>query len=154
MANVIIKNVDNHLETAQPGFLQQDTQTIKAEPSQMNVLIATELPAVDTVGRSYAKEQVESIKRELELIKAFLEDVEAIKEPDARLNYWEEEMREIAHEAEAIIGINEKPRVERKSIFTRLASLISWNADSKVVREISIINEKIMKFTQKDCIWH
>ena len=103
----------------------------------------------DTVGRSYAKEQVESIKRELELIKAFLEDVEAIKEPDARLDYWKEEMREIAHEAEDIIGIYEKPRVERKSIFTRLASLKNWNADSEVVREISIINKKIMKFTHR-----
>ena len=136
MSNVIVKNVDNHLETAQPGFLQQDTQTITAEPSQMNVLIDTRLPTSDTVGRSYAKEQVESIKRELELINGFLEDVEVIKEPDARLNYWEEEMREIAQEAKAIVGIYEKARVERKS-------------NSKVVREISIINEKIMKFTHR-----
>ncbi|XP_050255969.1 uncharacterized protein LOC126701703 [Quercus robur] len=125
----------------------EDTPKITAEPSQMNDLNATELPTSDTVGRSYAKEQVESIKRELELIKAFLEDVEAIKEPDARLNCWEEEMREIAHEAEAIIGIYENTRVEKKSICTRLASLINRDADSKVVREISIINEKIREFT-------
>ena len=120
MSNVIVKNVDNHLEAAQPGFLQQDTQTITAESSQMNALIDTRLPTSYTVGRFHAKDQVESIKRELELIKAFLEDVEAIKEPDARLSYWEEEMREIAHEAEASIGIYEKRRGKWKSIFMEI----------------------------------
>ena len=150
MSNVIVKNVDNHLETAQPGFLQQDTQTITAaESSQMNALIDTSLPTSYTVGRFHAKEPVESIKRELKLIKAFLEDVEAIKEPDARLSYWEEEMREIAQEAEAIIGIYENRRRKRKSIFmVALASFRNWLAVPRVVWKISIINEKIKKFTE------
>ena len=49
----------------------------------MNDLIDARPSAAETFGRSYTKDQVESIKRELQLIKAFLKDVEEIEEPDA-----------------------------------------------------------------------
>ena len=81
----------------------------------------------------------------------FLKDVEAIEEPDARLNFWEEEMRDIAQEAEAIIGkYKNNMRVEEKRFFTRLASKPkNRKADSKVVKKISKIKKKIQGVTER-----
>ncbi|GMY32552.1 disease resistance protein rpp13 [Fagus crenata] len=77
----------------------------------------------------------------MELIKAFLEDVEAIMEPDSRLKFWEKEMRDIAHEAKAIIGTYEN---------TRDASILkNMEAENKVVQEISMIKKKIQEITER-----
>ncbi|KAF3945827.1 hypothetical protein CMV_027838 [Castanea mollissima] len=157
----------------EPGSLQQNTNTkrykdkieeedesIKAESSQMNELINTKplkeflMKAflIEPVGRSYTKEQVVSIESELNLIKAFLKDIKAIKEPDAKLKLWEKEMRDIADEAETIVGIykSTRARVDKKNIFTRLSSRIkNQKAYSKVVQEISIIKKKIQKITER-----
>nr|XP_023919958.1 disease resistance protein RPP13-like [Quercus suber] len=91
------------------------------------------------------------MERELKLIYAFLKDVEAIEEPDARLKFWEEEMRGIAQEAEAIIGkYKNNMRVEEKRFFTRLASKPkNLKADSKVVKKISKIKKKIQGVTER-----
>jgi hypothetical protein len=132
MSDVNVINVDNQLEKAQPGSSQQDTETKRY--------------------KGETEEEVESIKAELELIEAFLKDVEAIKEPDARLKYWEEEMRDTAHEVEAIIAsaTYENTSVEEKSIFTRSASIVkNLVAKPKVVREISTIKKKIQEFTER-----
>ena len=93
MSDVIVKNVDNQLDKAHPVCLQQGeieeelVKSFRDESSQMNAWIGTRPSTSDNVRRSYAKEQVESIKTEMELIKAFLKDVEAIKEPDSRLKF-------------------------------------------------------------------
>jgi hypothetical protein len=77
----------------------------------------------------------------MELIKSFLEDVEAIMEPDSRLKFWEKEMRDIAHEAKAIIGTYEN---------TRDASILkNMEAENKVVQEISMIKKKIQEITER-----
>ena len=91
------------------------------------------------------------MERELKLIYAFLKDVEAIEEPDARLKFWEEEMRGIAQEAEAIIGkYKNNMRVGEKRFFTRLASKPkNRKADSKVVKKISKIKKKIQGVTER-----
>ena len=163
MSEVIFKDVENQLEKAEPGSLQQDTNTkrykdkieeevesIIAESSQMNELINTKPFKSDIVGRSYPKEQLVSIKSELELIKAFLKDIEAIKEPDAKLKLWEKEMRDIADEAMTIVDIFKSTRVDGKNIFTRLSSIIKkQKAFFKVVHEISIIKKKIQKITER-----
>ncbi|KAM3702449.1 hypothetical protein ACJW31_04G026400 [Castanea mollissima] len=157
----------------EPGSLQQNTNTkgykdeieeedesIKAESSQMNELINTKpfeaflmraflkVP----VGGFYAKEQVVSIESELNLIKALLKDIKAIKEPDAKLKLWEKEMRDIADKAETIVG-NYKSmgaRVDEKNIFTRLSSIIkNQKGYSEVVQEISIIKKKIQTITER-----
>ena len=47
----------------------------------MNDLIDARPSTAETFGRSYTKDQVESIKRELQLIKAFLKDVEEKQSP-------------------------------------------------------------------------
>uniref|UniRef100_A0A7N2MSY4 Disease resistance protein n=1 Tax=Quercus lobata TaxID=97700 RepID=A0A7N2MSY4_QUELO len=117
MSEVIFKDVENKLEKAEPGSLQQDTNRERYK---------------DKIEESYTKEQVVSIKSELELIEAFLKDIEAIKEPDAKLKLWEKEMRDIADEAKTIIGIYKSSRVDEKIIFTRLASIIkNRKANSK-----------------------
>ncbi|GMY32556.1 probable disease resistance RPP8-like protein 2 isoform X1 [Fagus crenata] len=119
MSDVNVINVDNQLEKAQPGSSQQDTETKRY--------------------KGKTEEEVESIKAELELIEAFLKDVEAIKEPDARLKFWEEEMRDTAHEVEAIIASA-----------TYESSISKYmGAKHKVVREISMIKKKIQEFTER-----
>ena len=103
----------------------------------MNDLIDARPSAAETFGRSYTKDQVESIKRELQLIKAFLKDVEEIEEPDAGLNYWEEVMRDIAHKAEAIIGTYENLRNA------------SMETQYHIAEKISMITEKIQEITER-----
>ncbi|XP_030937643.1 probable disease resistance RPP8-like protein 2 isoform X1 [Quercus lobata] len=157
----------HNLEEAEPGSSQQLTNTgrclgeieevvesIAPESSLTNTSIGTGPSTSETVERSYASnikkreiEQVESMERELKLIYAFLKDVEAIEEPDARLRFWEEEMRGIAQEAEAFIGpYKQNVRVEEKGFCNRLKNL---KADSKVVKKISKIRKKIQKFTER-----
>uniref|UniRef100_A0A2N9GLR9 NB-ARC domain-containing protein n=1 Tax=Fagus sylvatica TaxID=28930 RepID=A0A2N9GLR9_FAGSY len=87
-----------------PKYLMPGVKGVGLEPMMLSPSTS------DNVRRSYTKEQVESIKTEMELIKAFLKDVEAIMEPDSGLKFWEKEMRDIAHEAKAIIGTHENTR--------------------------------------------
>ncbi|KAL4632183.1 hypothetical protein ACB092_04G033700 [Castanea dentata] len=161
----------HNLEEAEPGSSQQHTNTgicmgeieeevesIAPESSLTNALIGTGPSTSETVERSYASdskirdiEQVESMERELKLIYAFLKDVEAIEEPDARLRFWEETMRGIAQEAEAFIGpYKQNVRVEEKGFCNRLASTVkNLKADSKVVKKITKIRKKNQKFTER-----
>nr|POE69966.1 hypothetical protein CFP56_72605 [Quercus suber] len=93
------------------GEIEEEVESIASKSSLTNALIGTGPSTFETVERSYASdskirniEQVESMEREQELIYAFLKDVEAIEEPNARLRFWEEEMRGIAQEGEAFLG--------------------------------------------------
>ena len=143
MSDVIVKNVDNQLEKAQPGSVQEgkteEVESFRAESSQMNALIGTEPSTSDIVQRSYTTEQVESIITELELIEAFLEDVKAIEEPDSKLKFWEKQMRHIAEEAKHIIRIYGRKRSILKHLYL----------DNKIVREISMIKKKIQEITER-----
>ena len=150
MSDVIVKNVDNQLEKAQPGSVQEgkieEVESFRAESSQMNALSGTGPSTFDIVLRSYnkeqveyTKEQVESIITELELIEAFLEDVKAIEEPDSKLKFWEKQMRHIAEEAKNIIRIYGRKRSILKHLYL----------DNKIVWEISMIKKKIQEITER-----
>nr|XP_023921131.1 disease resistance protein RPP13-like [Quercus suber]POF25080.1 putative disease resistance rpp8-like protein 2 [Quercus suber] len=173
MPDIIVEDDNNNLEEAEPGSSQQEQHTntgrcmgeieeevesIAPKSSLTNAMIGTRPSTSETVERSYTSdskirdiEQVESMERELKLIYAFLKDVEAIEEPDARLKFWEEEMRGIAQEAEVFLGpYKQNVRVEEKGFCNRLASTVkNLKADSKVVKRISKIRKKIQKFTER-----
>lgn len=160
------------------GEIEEEVKSIAAESSRMNALIDTRPSTSASVERSYSRDssverslhqnekrrdikEVESMGRELKLIYAFLKDVEAIEEPDAILKFWEEEMRDIAHEADDIIYTSELrytismiKRNRIKSIFNRLASILKIpKADSKVVRKISTIKKKTQGFTERRIVY-
>ena len=176
-SDIIVEDDDNNLEEAETGSSQQHTKTgryvreievtessltkasIDMGPSTSETVekphatASTEIPPTSSLQKDKKRdiEQVELMERELKLIYAFLKDVEAIEEPDARLKFWEEEMRGIAQEAEAIIGkYKNNMRVGEKRFFTRLASKPkNRKADSKVVKKISKIKKKIQGVTER-----